>query len=104
MVAYIVHVKISESAHERWYDWMIDKHMGDLLNTGCFEDARMYRDEANDGDGRRAYRFVYLAKSQDELQRYTHEFAPELKREHSELFAGEVEAWREILPLVHLES
>ena len=62
----------------------------------------MLRDPEKDSDESLAYQFEYLAASETELARYEADFAPALKKDHSDRFAGKVVAWREKLQVVEL--
>lgn len=96
---YIVYVAIDEEVAEDWAAWMERAHVPDVMATGCFEGATMARDEEADAEGRRAWRIFYRARSAADYERYRHEHAAILQRDHTERYAGRFEARRELLPI-----
>ena len=43
MLLYNVTVSIDKSIKEDWVSWMKKKHIPDVMNTGCFLEARIAR-------------------------------------------------------------
>lgn len=97
---YIVYIAIDASKADDWEDWMRTHHVPDVIATGHFFDATLARDEANDTEGRRAYRAVYRARSPEALDAYQADDAGRLQADHTERYEGHFDAHREILPVV----
>ncbi len=97
---YVVSVTVDADVHQDWLRWMRDVHVPDVVATGCFQSATMARNTDGDTTDRFAYRILYHAHSPEMLDKYQREFAPDLKREHSERYQGSVSASREILPVI----
>jgi len=97
---YIVYVLIANTHHDAWFRYMRDEHIDDVLNTGCFTDAIFARDADADTETHTGYRILYRAPDKETFERYQREFAPELKRDHAERFAGVVQARRDILEVI----
>lgn len=101
---YLVYVWVDREIATDWLTWMCDVHVPDVVQTACFLDAFVVRDSEGDRDGRVAYRVLYRARSEAELERYQRDFAPALQAEHTERYEGRFEARRELLPIVHTVS
>jgi hypothetical protein len=91
-VIYEITATVTRDLAEAYERYMLDKHMPDLLATGCFLSATMSTSEA----GR--YRFTYEAQDKEMLDRYLTTFARDLRQDHADHFpegvASEREIWR----------
>ena len=97
---YVVFVAIDRDLADDWAAWMRDTHIPDVLETGCFADALMVRDEATDSEARLGFRFMYRAHDAAALQRYQADHAAALQADHTTRYAGSFDARRELLPVV----
>jgi len=79
-----------------WLDWMRRVHVLDVLKTGCFTEATVYKMVEPKGD-EPTYVIQYRCPSMEEYQRYRDRFAPALQKEHSDRFSGRFRASRQIL-------
>jgi hypothetical protein len=43
MLIYNVTTQITWTIHEAWVQWMKEKHIGDVMNSGCFTGYRFVR-------------------------------------------------------------
>ncbi|MCW5950380.1 MAG: DUF4286 family protein [Pyrinomonadaceae bacterium] len=89
MISYEVTIEASDTSVERLDDYMIDKHIPDVLSAGCFVSARYYRD----GQRRRT---IYEAETNGDLERYLAEYAESLRADFAEHFPNSVSVSREI--------
>ncbi len=92
--------------HTEWVDWMQNKHIADVLATGCFKENRMSKmliPEDPEGDGE-TYSLQYLCSDMATLQRYQKEFAPALQAEHTAKFEGHFVAFRSIMELLEIST
>ena len=96
MIIYSVTVTIEAAIEREWLDWMQRVHVPDVLRTGCFIGATIYklvepkRDEP-------IYAIQYQCASMAEYQRYRDHFAAALQKEHNDRFNGRFRASRQIL-------
>jgi hypothetical protein len=51
MILYNVTVSIDPAIHEEWLEWMKVKHIPDVMNTGCFIEARISRVHGEEENG-----------------------------------------------------
>jgi hypothetical protein len=80
MITYEVTVEVRPDLWEAFERFMIDRHIPDLMATGCFASASMSRSEP----GR--YRARYDAHDRQALNRYMNEHALRLRRHVAESF------------------
>lgn len=96
MYIYSVTVNVNNLVHEEWLSWMKEKHIADVMKTGCFVDSKFLKLLYVEDEGHTysiQYRFLELA----DMERYRKEFAPALQAEHQEKFKDQFAAFRTIL-------
>mgnify|MGYP000571973404 CR=1 FL=1 len=96
MILYNVTVSLDVSVEEAWLKWMRQKHINDVLDTGCFNEARISRVNGEE-EGGVTYAITYFSPEVELFNTYEKEHAPILQQEHTELFAGKYAAFRTIL-------
>ena len=100
MIIYNVTINIHESVHDQWMQWMQEKHISDVLNTGKFTSARMVKVLVEEEMGGVTYSIQYTTDSKETLKRYYEEDAPRLREEGLRLFGDKMLAFRTELELV----
>ena len=100
MIMYNVTVNVDHEAHDEWLQWMKDKHIPDVLATGCFRDARIARIMAEE-DGGKTYSIQYFALSMADYEHYEANEAGRLRRETELKFGGRIAAFRTLLHIIH---
>jgi len=86
MLLYNVTVGIDRDAEAEWLQYMREKHIQDVLNTGLFMGYKMYKVLHNQEDGTISYSIQYLARSIEDVQQYLEVFAPALIEQHRKRF------------------
>ena len=100
MIIYNVTINIHESVHDQWMQWMQEKHIKDVLNTGKFTSARMVKVLVEEEMGGITYSIQYTTDSKETLKRYYEEDAPRLREEGLQLFGDKMLAFRTELELI----
>lgn len=100
MIYYNVTVNIHESVHDQWLDWMLNKHIKDVIATGKFSSARMVKVLVDEEMGGLTYAIQYTTDSKETLQRYYNDDAPRLREEGVKLFGDKMLAFRTELELI----
>jgi hypothetical protein len=91
MIVYEVVTELSSSVDAAAYErYMRERHIPDLLETGCFGAARFERAEG------RLYRASYHAASRGELERYLAEHADRLRGDVGRHFPEGLSASRRV--------
>ena len=94
MIIYNVTSNIQENSEQQWLDWMQQKHIPEILNTGKFSAARLVRVLVAEEMGGITYAVQYTTDSRDTLQKYYQEDAPAFRAEGLALFGDKVLAFR----------
>lgn len=100
MILYNVTINIHESVHDKWMNWMQEKHIGDVLATGKFSSARLVRVLVEEEMGGTTYAIQYTTDSKETLERYYREDAERLREEGLRLFGDKMLAFRTELELI----
>lgn len=99
MILYNVTISIDSKVAEQWLDWMKEKHIHDVLDTGCFVEARISRVHGEE-EGGLTYAVSYVAPSEEKYEHYKNTFAAELQQEHMTKFGGTFAAFRTVLTIL----
>lgn len=89
MITYEVTLDVVPEQAERLDDYMLDKHISEVVATGCFDTATYFRD----GDRRKT---VYEAPDQISLDLYLDQFAARLRDDFAEHFPTGVTPSRDV--------
>lgn len=100
MIIYNVTCNIDDNIHEQWLQWMKQKHIKEVLNTGKFLSARLIKVLIDEDMGGTTYAVQYLCSSHKELQQYYLDDAPRLRKEGLQLFGDKMVCFRTELQLV----
>jgi hypothetical protein len=99
MILYNVTINLDENIHQEWLDWMKNKHIPDVMNTGCFIESKICRIHSDDEGV--TFAVQYLCESMSTYESYRDHFAQALQQEHIDKFQGKFAAFRTILEIVH---
>lgn len=97
MFLYNVTVGVDQHVEKEWLHWMKTEHILDVLNTGMFVTAKIYKVLHESEDGTISYSTQYFAESLDHVEKYLEQFAPALREEVNKRFAGKHIAFRTLL-------
>lgn len=86
MFLYNVTVGIDQANEAEWLRWMKESHMQNVLNTGMFLSAKIYKVLHDNEDGTLSYSVQYIAESLENVVQYLEKFAPALIEEHRQKF------------------
>lgn len=96
MFIYNVTVKIDNSVHDEWLEWMKSKHIPDVLATNMFAEAKILRVLTGETDGS-TYAIQYSCDDPKNIDEYQNNFAAALQKEHSEKYRDKFVAFRSIM-------
>jgi hypothetical protein len=95
MFIYTVRIKVNAEIENDWLEWMISKHIPDVLRTGAFIKSQIMKvPETSE------YLIQYTAQSREILENYRQNHSPRLQKEHNDLFEGKFSAMREEFELI----
>lgn len=99
MILYSVTVNVENDIHEEWIKWMREKHIPDVMNTGCFVMHKIMHLLEPKQEGN-TYSFQYFCESMEVLSKYQREFAPALQQELAVKYPNKYVAFRTILDVI----
>jgi hypothetical protein len=100
MFIYNVTVHIAWPSHDRWLAWMKEKHLPEIMHTGCFTRYQFVRLlEADETDGP-TYAIQFYAESKAQYNYYQSRFAADLKKEALGLWGADYHAFRSLMQVV----
>lgn len=98
MIIYSVTVSLELDIEEEWLEWMQQKHLTDVMNTGYFQSYRFHKIMEPVVDPERvSYNTLYAIESREKLDLYQREAGPQLQHEQQERFGDQALAIRVIL-------
>lgn len=101
MIIYNVTVKVMPEIHESWLDWLKETHVPEVLDTGCFREARVLRMlEVDESEGP-TYTVQYTAESKSDYNRYIERHAPVMRQRSAEQWGERFIAFRSVMEIVH---
>lgn len=100
MIIYNVTINVDESIHDRWMQWMTEKHIPEMLKTGKFTKALMSQVLVEEDLGGITYSVQFTCESRAILEAYYQNDAEEMRREGFELFGNKFGAFRTELKVV----
>ena len=99
MIIYNVTVCIDEAIHEEWLQWMKEDHIPKVMATNKFLEYKicklLYAEQSDP-----TFAIQYTCESEDVLNDYQKNFAPQLQKEHTEKYEGRFAAFRTLLEVV----
>lgn len=99
-IIYNVTVKIAEALSGQWLQWMLQEHIPDIMNTGCFTHYRVARLlEVDDSEGP-TYAVQYHAASMEMYRRYLDKYATSMRNKSYEKWGDGFIAFRSVLQVV----
>ena len=100
MIVYNVTVKVDLDIHSQWKQWMLENHIQEVINTGCFSSCRISRLLAQNEDEGITYSLQYLSPSMKAFHRYQARHAPKLRQQHHEKFGDKAVSFRTMMEVV----
>lgn len=97
---YNVTTMVNHQVHGQWIAWMKEKHIPDVMASGCFTRYQMVRLLDTDEAEGLTYAVQYYCASQAEYERYIHQFAPALRNEVKKLFGDNQVSFRTLMGIV----
>lgn len=97
MFIYSVTVSINKECEKEWLEWMLNKHIPDVLNTACFNNYNMFQVYSAISEDLCTYNIQYHFNTVEDLEKYQRVFANHLQKEHKEKFEGKFVATRTVL-------
>jgi hypothetical protein len=90
MISYEITATVDDRLVDRYESYMRDRHIPDVLSTGCFTGASIARGDPG------KYRIAYLAKDRETFDHYIADHAPALRDHFTQQFPEGVALTRSV--------
>lgn len=100
MIIYSVQITIQKSVSENWLAYMQQKHIREVMDTGCFSSFQLLKQTDFEDDINDRYIVNYACVSEDLLQKYLTNFAASLREDVVKHFEHQFTAERKIYKLL----
>ncbi|MFO7259285.1 MAG: DUF4286 family protein [Bacteroidota bacterium] len=97
MYLYNVTIGIDKASEREWLDYMRTTYIPDVMATGLFTQARMYRVLHDNEDDTTSYSVQYIATSIDNVQKFLEEYGPSIINAHRDRFRDKHVAFMTLL-------
>lgn len=99
-IIYNVTIKVDSAVAAAWLPWLLNEHIPDVLNTGCFLYYKTVRLlEVDDSEGP-TYAVQYTAQSKADYNRYIELYAPLMRQKSIDKWGGAFMAFRSVMEVV----
>jgi hypothetical protein len=89
---YSLHIQVEKELCSSWLHYMKEKHIHEVLATGCFTSAEFYQLDEDEC----SFRVDYQVNQKEELEHYFACYATRLREDHLHHFPNGVEVTRTI--------
>jgi hypothetical protein len=97
MYVYNVTVKVGQEIAGDWINWLREEHIPDVMGTGCFEQAKVFRlMEVDDTEGP-TYVVQYRVTREEDYQHYLEKYAPDMRKRSYEKWGDRFIAFRSFM-------
>lgn len=100
MILYNVTLSIDHLVEKQFLDWLRNKHIQEVLETGCFKSARLAKLTSHSQQDSTNYAVQYLAESQEFLDEYFSKYSGQLQAEGIKLFGDKLQSFRTELEVI----
>ncbi|MGY6558897.1 MAG: DUF4286 family protein [Nitritalea sp.] len=97
MLLYNVTVNVDKAHALRWVQWMKEKHIADVMETGCFDSYKFFELLHESEDGSINYAVQYFTSDMERMQAYHQKFAPQLQADVKKEFGDSCASFRTLL-------
>lgn len=102
MILYNVTTKVTPIIHDEWLEWMKQKHIPDVMNTGMFVAYKICRLIKQEEDGT-TYAIQYYCKDMATFHKYNVHHAPALREDYKSRYEGEYVIFRTMMEVVDMD-
>jgi len=101
MIVYNVTIKVDPSIANDWLTWLQEEHVVEVLETGCFTDAKIMKLlEVDDSEGP-TFAIQYFAESRSQYELYIEKFASTMRQKSFDKWGNKFIAFRSLMQVVN---
>lgn len=101
MLIYNVTIKVSWPIHDAWLQWMKDKHIPDVMASGCFTESRLVKLLEVDEEDGPTYAAQYHVSDHSNYKRYIEQFAPAMRKDVTDNWGDQLVLFRSLMEVVN---
>lgn len=101
MYIYNITIQLAWAIHEDWLDWMKNKHIPEVMSTGCFTDFRFVRVLELDETEGPTYATQYFAATKEDYDRYIEHHATALRKDALDVWGNQFAGFRSLMQVVN---
>ncbi|MGB2085540.1 MAG: DUF4286 family protein [Flavobacteriaceae bacterium] len=94
MFVYNVTTHVEPSIEQQWLQWMQNEHLPEMLQTGHFSQAKLYRVVTEQDQGGISYATQYSCESRKNYTDYLKQNATQLQQQAHERFGNKILSFR----------
>ena len=100
MIIYNVTIKVEQSIADQWLQWLLNEHIPDIMQTGCFSSHKVVRLlEVDESEGP-TYAIQYHADSKADYNRYIEMHATTMRQKSVDKWGNRFIAFRSVMQVV----
>ena len=100
MLIYSVYLTLQQEIESEWLEFMQNKHIKDVMTTGCFTDYELIRELNSSEPGKVSFRVDYHVLDIEKMDEYLNDFSAELRNDVVSRFEGKFSAERKIYEVI----
>ncbi|NIM34818.1 MAG: DUF4286 family protein [Hydrotalea flava] len=101
MIIYNVTSHVAAPIHEAWLQWMKEKHIPLVMQTGCFYQYQWVKVLETDESEGYTYAIQYYAREMRDFEQYRQHHAPQLGKDIAETWGDKITNFRSLMQVVH---
>ncbi len=101
MIVYNVTIKVNHSIAADWLCWLKEKHIADVINTGCFTHATVLRLLDIDEEDGITYAVQYHAPDKKHYEEYLENHADTMRKKGMNKWGDKFIAFRSVMEVVY---
>jgi hypothetical protein len=101
MIIYNVTTFVQHNIHQSWVKWMQEKHIPEVMATGCFTKFQFVRVLETDETEGVTYAAQYFADSKANYNRYIEMHAPALRTDAQNTWGNQTIGFRSLMQVVN---
>ena len=101
MYIYNVTIQLAWAIHDNWVKWMKEKHIPEVMATGCFTEARFVRVLEVDETEGPTYATQYFAATKEDYDKYIEHFSAELRKDALDVWGNQFVGFRSLMQVVN---
>ena len=101
MYIYNVTTKVNWAIQEAWVKWMKEKHLPEIMESGCFTEMRLVKLLETDDTEGPTYAAQFHTPVLERYNDYLEQYAPALRKDALDAWGGNFISFRSLMEVVH---